>query len=96
MPHQVPRRPPRPPRRPSGGERVFTDEAGRLWSAAPHRPGPNAGITATGAAVVFACISDARERMRAIAVDPAVRLAEAADDTLRVWLRDAPPMGRLT
>jgi len=90
MPHQVPRR---PPRRPSGGERVFTDEAGRLWSAAPHRSGQNGPA---GEAVVFACISDARERMRAIAVDPAVRLAEAADETLRAWLREAPPMGRLT
>lgn len=93
MPHQVPRR---PPRRPSGGERVFTDEAGRLWSAAPHRPGRDGGATGSGAAVVFVCISDARERMRAIAVDPVVRLAEAADDTLRAWLREAPPMGRLT
>lgn len=91
MPHQVPRR---PPRRSSGGERVFTDESGRLWSAAPHRPAPEG--RAGGAAVVFACISDARQRTRAIAVDPALHLAEAGDDELRAWLREAPPMGRLT
>jgi hypothetical protein len=92
MPHHVPRR---PPRRSSGGERVFTDESGRLWSAAPHRPGPE-GPRSDGAAIVFACISDARQRTRAIAIDPALRLADAGDDMLRAWLREAPPMGRLT
>ncbi|HET7458476.1 MAG TPA: hypothetical protein VFJ74_12575 [Gemmatimonadaceae bacterium] len=90
MPHHVPRR---PPRRPSGGERVFTDDAGRLWSAAPYRSGPEGP---GGAAVVFACISDARQRTRAIAIDPALRLADAGDEVLRSWLREAPPMGRLS
>src|SRR3954462_15744965 len=99
MSSSVPRRSP-PPGRSSGGERVFTDEAGRLWSAALH---PAAGAAAAagarpGLVLVFACISDARQPMRAVAAaDPALLLAGGADDDdLRRWLRQAPAMGRLT
>lgn len=85
----MPRTPtPRPIRRPSGGERVFADEAGRLWSAAPAPEGE--------AAVIFTCISDSRQSARALAIDASFRLTDVADETLRAWLRDAPRIGRLT
>lgn len=76
------------PDRSSGGERVFSDDNGRLWSAA----------TSSGSvgAIVFACISDPRETVRAIAMEETARLADVADETLREWLREAPRMGRLT
>ena len=77
-------------RRPSGGERVFSDDVGRLWSASFTTEGTGAG------AVVFACISDSRQPVRAIAMDGAHRLKEASDDLLRTWLREAPRIGRLT
>ena len=77
------------PNRRSGGERVFTDDEGRLWSAAlEERDDP-------GGALVFRCISDGRQSVRALAVDP-LALLEAGDDTLRVWLRAAPPVGTLS
>ena len=76
-----------PPRRPSGGERVFADELGRLWSAS-HTRGEGA--------VIFTCISDSRQSIRAIAAEAGLRLADVSDDTLRAWLRDAPRIGRLT
>ena len=75
--------------RSSGGQRVFADEQGRLWSAS-HTRGAHDG------ALVFACISDSRHSVRAIAVDGAFRLGEPTDDTLRAWLREAPRIGRLT
>jgi hypothetical protein len=71
--------------RPSGGERVFADDAGRLWSAAY-----------TGEAVVFTCISDGRESGRAIAVDLSRFDASVGDDTLRAWLSAAPRIGTLS
>ena len=71
--------------RPSGGERVFSDEMGRLWSAAN-----------TGEAIVFTCISDGRQSGRAIAVDLATLTADVGDETLRAWLQAAPRIGRLT
>jgi hypothetical protein len=71
--------------RPSGGERVFADERGRLWSAAN-----------TGEAIVFTCISDGRESGRAIAVDLATLGEDVGDETLRAWLTAAPRIGRLT
>ena len=71
--------------RPSGGERVFADDRGRLWSA-----------VYTGEAVVFSCISDGRESGRAIAVDPARFDASVGDDTLRAWLNAAPRIGTLS
>ena len=77
-------------RRSSGGERVFNDESGRLWSASLTEEAEPAS------AIVFACISDSRQQVRAIARDAGQRLDEASDDELRGWLRDAPRIGRLT
>lgn len=73
----------------SGGERVFTDEHGLLWSAT-HR------WSVSNGAVVFACISDSRQTVRAIAVDSRFRMPDVADETLRAWLRDAPRIGLLS
>lgn len=70
--------------RPSGGERVFADDKGRLWSAAH-----------TGEAVVFTCISDGRQSGRAIGVDLASLDDSVGDDTLRAWLNAAPRIGTL-
>lgn len=78
-----------PPRRPSGGERVFADDAGRLWSAARSPESPDG-------AIVFTCISDSRQAVRAIATDGTLRMTDVADETLRAWLRQAPRIGRLT
>ena len=86
MPYPIARR---PARRSSGGERVFSDDDGRLWSAS-HTRG------ADGGAIVFACISDSRQPVRAIAMEPGGRLGDATDEVLRAWLRDAPRIGRLT
>ena len=78
-----------PPLRPSGGERVFTDNQGRLWCAAlEQRDDPDG-------AVVFRCISDGRQSARALIVDP-LALREAVDDALRAWLGDAPRIGILS
>jgi len=94
MPYSLPHR---APRRRSGGDRVFADDAGRLWSVALQAPlPPPPRPEAATAALVFACISDAREPSRAIALDPALGAAvDAADDTLRGWLREAPAVGML-
>ncbi|MFL5578627.1 MAG: hypothetical protein ACJ79S_21950 [Gemmatimonadaceae bacterium] len=97
-----PRRSPPPSRRASGGERVFTDDDGLLWSAVLQAPsaatgqGGEPGAAGSRLALVFACISDARQSPRAIAVDPALRVGEAGDDDLRRWLGQAPRMGRLS
>jgi hypothetical protein len=75
-------------RRSSGSERLFSDAAGRLWSAA-----------ASGAvqeAIIFSCLSDAREPTRAIASPARFRLLESSDDELRRLLGEAPEVGRLT
>jgi len=82
MPRLSPRR---PANRPSGSERVFADDAGRLWSA-----------TRTSGAVIFTCISDARRAGRALAIEDAVREDEIGDETLRVWLGAAPRIGTLS
>ncbi len=84
MSRTAPRRSSRPPE----GQRVFSDDGGRLWSATFSGSG--------GGAVEFSCISDARRSVRAIAYDPTVTMAEITDEVLRAWLRDAPPLGRLT
>jgi hypothetical protein len=76
-------------RRSSGGERVFADDIGRLWSAS-HTKGPDHG------AIVFACISDSRQPVRAIEVETDFHIADVADEQLRTWLREAPRIGRLT
>lgn len=70
--------------RPSGGERVFADARGRLWSAAH-----------SGDAVIFTCISDGRQSGRAIAVDLARLDDSVGDDALRAWLDAAPRIGTL-
>jgi hypothetical protein len=74
-------------RRLKGGERIFADDAGRLWGATP--------VRGADEAVVFSCISDSRQKARAIALDHTYELADVNDETLRDWLRAAPRMGRL-
>jgi hypothetical protein len=76
------------PKRSSGAERLFSDTAGRLWSAA------FSGTTQE--ALVFSCLSDAREPTRAIAAPPRFRLTDTSDDDLRQMLAEAPEVGRLT
>jgi hypothetical protein len=75
------------PNRSSGSERLFSDTAGRLWSAA--------FSTTTQEALVFSCLSDAREPTRALATPPRFRLSDASDDELRRMLAEAPAVGRL-
>jgi hypothetical protein len=77
------------PVRPSGGERVFTDDQGRLWCAALEMRDDPCG------ALVFRCISDGRQSVRALAVDPPA-FREAREDALRVWLDNAPRIGILS
>lgn len=77
-------------RRPSGGERVFTDALGRMWTAAYVR-----GETG-GNAVVFACVSEVRQSGRAIAVDLPGNVGDIEEETLRAWLSVAPRIGTLT
>ena len=78
-----------PPHRHSGGERVFTDDEGRLWCAALEQRDELDG------ALVFRCISDGRQSIRALSVDP-LTLPEAADEVLRSWLHAAPRIGTLS
>ena len=76
-------------RRSSGSERIFKDAARRLWSA-------GRSVTPTNIdAVVFTCISDAREAPRAVAIDPDFHLTDAESDALRQMLERAPRIGRL-
>ena len=75
--------------RPSGGERVFTDANGRLWSAATLTDDQ-------GHTVVFTCINDGRQSGRAILVEVSQEVADVGDETLRAWLEAAPRIGRLT
>ena len=78
-------------RRGSGGERVFSDARGTLWSASYSK-----GVGIGEEAVVFACVSDARQSVRAISAAPDLIFADVPDDTLREWLENAPKIGRLT
>ena len=66
------------PNRRSGGERVFTDDEGRLWSAALEQR------DALDGALVFRCISDGRQSVRALFVDPHGSLSgrDAVDDAV--------------
>jgi hypothetical protein len=64
---------------------VFADDAGRLWSAVH-----------TASALVFTCISDARQSGRALAMDDTMREDETGDETLRAWLGAAPKIGSLS
>jgi hypothetical protein len=66
-------------------QRVFADESGCLWSA-----------VLTAHAVVFTCISDARQSSRAIAIEDIVREDDAGDEALRAWLGAAPKIGSLS
>ena len=68
----------------SGGERVFADEKGRLWSAAH-----------AGEVIIFTCISDGRNSGRAIVVNLAKLDSSVEDETLRAWLNAAPRIGTL-
>ena len=76
--------------RPSGGERVFTDADGRLWSAATLADDRN------GMTVIFTCITDGRQSGRAILIDLAQEDGAPGDELLRAWLEAAPRIGRLT
>lgn len=75
--------------RPSGGDRVFTDADGRLWSAATT-------ADQNGVTVIFSCITDGRQSGRAIQVELPREGAEPGDELLRAWLEAAPRIGRLT
>jgi hypothetical protein len=80
-----------PQSRPSQGDRVVSDDAGLVWSATL--------VDDQGASLVmFTCITDARRsgRISCLAAEPGVSFAELPDETLRDWLRHAPPIGRLT
>jgi hypothetical protein len=78
-----------PLRRSSGSERIFEDETRRLWSA-------GRSITPRGSdAIVFTCLSDAREAVRAVATDVEVPLTEEGSGQLRLLLGEAPRVGRL-
>jgi hypothetical protein len=76
------------PQRSSGSERLFSDTAGRLWSAAFSGKRHEA--------LLFSCLSDAREPTRAIAVPARFHLSDPTDDDLRRMLAEAPEVGRLT
>lgn len=75
--------------RPSGGERVFTDAFGRLWSALTH-------TDENGVTVIFTCITEGRQSGRAIVIDLSQEVGDVGDETLRAWLEAAPRIGRLT
>jgi hypothetical protein len=75
--------------RPSGGERVFTDAFGCLWSAVSISG--DHGVT-----VVFTCITEGRQSGRAIVIDLSQEVGDVGDETLRAWLEAAPRIGRLT
>jgi hypothetical protein len=79
-----------PQLRPSQGDRVVSDDVGLLWSATLVE---DQGL----ALVIFSCITDARRsgRISCLAADPGVPFADLPDETLRDWLRHAPPIGRL-
>lgn len=76
-------------RRSSGSERIFEDETRRLWSAGH-------SLTPEGSdAVVFTCLSDAREAVRAVALDVEVPLTEEGSNALQILLTKAPRLERL-
>jgi len=101
MPDPTPRAPARPQ---VGEERVFVDDVGRRWRAALARRSESA--------VLFACLTEPRAAVRAIATDHALEegggagvpatggrlasLSDVSDETLRAWLAAAPPVARLT
>ena len=80
-----------PRSRPSGGERVVSDDQGLLWSAM-------AVVESGEHLVMFTCISDARRsgRITSVTADASVAFADVPDEAMREWLRNAPPIGRLS
>ena len=68
---------------------MFADDVGQLWSAA---------FTERAAewAVVFACVTDARQPIRALALGKEDRPAALTEEVLRGWLVRAPRLGPLT
>jgi hypothetical protein len=80
-----------PPRRPAGEERVFAAPDGQLWGASM-RPGPD---DPNSVVLVFTCMNEARQAVRAVVVDSALRLRDVSDDSLREWLATAPTVGKL-
>jgi hypothetical protein len=77
-----------PSRRRSTGAQVFADEHERLWSAA---------LTGSseGWVVVFTCITDARQPIRAMALADRRGWVECTESILRAWLSGAPRIGSL-
>ena len=73
----------------SGSERIFEDATRRLWSA-------GRSATPRGSdALVFTCLSDSREAVRAVVLDRELPLTEAGAEQLRSLLAVAPMLGRL-
>jgi hypothetical protein len=73
----------------SGSERIFEDSLRRIWSAGHSN-------TPTGTeALVFTCLSDPRQAVRAVTLDAEVPLTDAGSDKLRMLLGLAPRLGRL-
>ena len=83
----------RPRRRSSGGERIFEDRDGRLWSAGPLRI-PTGAVEAEET-ILFTCVSEVRESPRAIGCPPGFRLVDAGADVLAALLAEAPKIARL-
>ncbi len=79
-----------PKLRPSQGDRVISDDDGLLWSATLVEDQGDV-------LVIFHCITDARRsgRISCLAVDLGMPFADLPDETVRDWLRHAPPIGRL-
>jgi hypothetical protein len=76
-------------RRHSAEDHVFGDDERRLWNAAVSWHG-------TEWAVVFACITDARQPIRVLAVSDDARGADLTEELLRRWLASAPRLGPLS
>jgi hypothetical protein len=77
------------PRRTSIEDHVFADDLSRLWNAAVSRHGREW-------AVVFECITDARQPIRVLAVSDDARGADQTEEMLREWLANAPRLGPLS
>jgi hypothetical protein len=77
------------PRRHFAEDHVFADDVSRLWNAAMSRHGREW-------AVVFACITDARQPIRVLAVSDDARGGEHTEEMLREWLANAPRLGPLS
>ena len=69
----------------------MSDDQGLLWSAIY-------AVEGGEHLVMFTCISDARRsgRITSISAHPDIVFPDVPDERLRDWLRDAPPIGRLS